>query len=439
MLGMSFGDPSAALTRFAPRVQEFCAWQPDIDEVDCLAADLILLRTLINRLELDFARRASLFAQTYTEEQFFNPSAVSWMREACRMTSHSAASAVCVGDEEPMLQASTAALEEGRIGYAHLGWMASTAKFVRESPAGAARFDEAALLRHATRQSVQRFRTVCEHVRHAADRDTFLAEQVDDHEYRKLTLTSFEGGGLQLTGYLDREGGAVVHTSLDALARRHGIEDRRSREQRYADALVELCAHRLDAGDLPDSGGQRPHLQVTTTLETLRNLPGAPAGEVDRGGLLAAATVQRLACDATISRVLVDARSQVIDVGRSTRVTPTAARRALTVRDGGCRWPGCDRPASWTASHHVLHWGAHLGPTDRENLVLVCRHHHRCVHEGGWTMLAGEDEILVLSPVTHSMTPLRPPNTLPAPGFGVIGGRGGGALPRAREPALAAP
>jgi hypothetical protein len=123
-----------------------------------------------------------------------------------------------------------------------------------------------------------------------------------------------------------------------------------------------------------------------------------------------------LACDATVTRVLVTrhhdggdgnnadlhggdlpirlrtamtllppalggAPTQPLEVGRATRVVSPAQRAALAVRDGGCRYPGCDRPVAWCDAHHLRHW-LHGGPTDLENLVLLCRAHHRAVHEG---------------------------------------------------------
>jgi hypothetical protein len=246
--------------------------------------------------------------------------------------------------------------------------MASTARAIQASGSATAVFDERWLLDKAQTLTVQCFRTVCDHLRHAADRAAFLEDQVAAGEQRRLTLTAFEGGCVAVHALLDPEGGAVLRTALDPLARPLGCDDLRSREHRYADALVELCAHRLDTGQVPATASQRAHLQVTTTLETLRDLRGAPAGELEFAVLVASRTVQRLACDATITRVLVDAPSQVIDVGRSVRVVPPATRRALNARDGGCRWPGCTRPPSWTSAHHVVHWG-HLGPTDTPNLV----------------------------------------------------------------------
>jgi hypothetical protein len=79
------------------------------------------------------------------------------------------------------------------------------------------------------------------------------------------------------------------------------------------------------------------------------------------------------------------APTQPLEVGRATRVIAPAQRTALSVRDGGCRFPGCDRPLAWCEAHHLRHW-LHGGPTDLGNLVLLCRGHHHAVHEGGWRL-----------------------------------------------------
>jgi HNH endonuclease/Domain of unknown function (DUF222) len=133
---------------------------------------------------------------------------------------------------------------------------------------------------------------------------------------------------------------------------------------------------------------------------------------MEYAGVVASATVQRLACDATITRVLLDSRSAVVDVGRSERVVPGATRRALNIRDRGCRWPGCDRSASWTAAHHVVHW-AHGGRTDLENLVLLCNRHHWSVHEGGWQLVRADDGgLLTLPPLPQQVSLARAPTSV---------------------------
>jgi hypothetical protein len=101
-----------------------------------------------------------------------------------------------------------------------------------------------------------------------------------------------------------------------------------------------------------------------------------------------AAALRRLLCDAQISRVIVDGDSQPLDVGRATRTVTPAQRRALRVRDNGCRFPACDRPHSWTDAHHIRHW-RNGGGTDLPNLISLCVRHHHTVHDGGWTITTG--------------------------------------------------
>ncbi len=90
----------------------------------------------------------------------------------------------------------------------------------------------------------------------------------------------------------------------------------------------------------------------------------------------------------------------VLDVGRALRVPAPAARAALRVRDRGCVWPGCERPASWTSAHHVLHW-SHGGVSDIANLVLLCQRHHWMVHEGGWQVVRTEHREVLAIPPPH--------------------------------------
>jgi hypothetical protein len=188
-----------------------------------------------------------------------------------------------------------------------------------------------------------------------------------------------------------------------------GQGDDRCLERRQADAVVELATHALDAGLVPQHASQRPHLQVTTSLETLRGLPASPAADLEFAAPISAATVQRLACDASITRVLFGPGSVVVDVGRATRVVSSAGRRALNARDQHCRWPGCERTASWSAAHHLVHW-THGGATDLSNLILLCHRHHWMVHEGGWKLARADDDRLLAIPPTHDYHPARAPD-----------------------------
>ncbi len=113
-----------------------------------------------------------------------------------------------------------------------------------------------------------------------------------------------------------------------------------------------------------------------------------------------------MACDCTVTRVLLGSDSTVIDVGRARRVISGSQGKALRVRDRGCVWPGCDRPATWTSAHHIVHW-IHGGPTDLSNLVLLCyvlwgpRGAAAGGAEGEWQIVRADDgRMLTIPPIT---------------------------------------
>jgi hypothetical protein len=163
----------------------------------------------------------------------------------------------------------------------------------------------------------------------------------------------------------------------------------------------------MDEGKLPRRNGVRPHVTVTTTLEGLKNEVGAPPADLELSLPISTRTLERIACDSTISRVLL-ADSMVIDVGRATRVNSAPTRRALRVRDKGCRFPGCDRPASWSTPHHIIAW-TRGGPTNLANEVLLCYYHHRLVHEGGWQVVKVGRELRFVPPERVVMRRVRGP------------------------------
>ena len=306
-----------------------------------LALDLVGLRREIDRLELRFSQAAAAFAGTgYWDEEGSN-SALDWIRINCRVTSNAAADRLSVGRRVADLDRSVEAMHAGEIGFAHVTVMARTAEAVGEA------FDEGRLLQLARDNSPGKFHYKCLHYRHAVDAKAYADGQERLAEERSLRLSTAEDGCLLIGGLLDPVGGAAVRTALEPLAQLSGAHDDRNREQRYADALVELA-----------SGGK-------------------PA------------------------RVLLDQDSVTIDVGRSKRVVAGPLRRALNARDGQCRWPGCERPASWCDGHHMVHW-IDGGDTDLDNLVLLCRRHHRMVHEGGWQLVKTNDgRIVTVGPMVH--------------------------------------
>jgi hypothetical protein len=358
-----------------------------------LAAELKVIAHCRDLLDLDFAETAANFSKTQEYEEQGSVSPIDWIRHNCRMSSSAVWGSVAVGDHLADLPRSVEAVESGEIGFAHLALMARTADGLQGSST-AASFEETELLEKAREFSVGRLWHFCHHLRHALDPEGFTAEQRRATEERSLKLSPCEDGTLLLEGWLDSVGGAAVRSALEPLALPHGDHDERNRERRNADAMVEIFTHAQDAGSLP----QRPHLQVTASLDTLRGLAGSPAGDMEYSLPVSAETVQRLACDGTITRVVLSPESVVIDVGRARRVVAGPTRRALAARDGHCRWPHCDRPASWSDAHHVIHWSKG-GETDLANMVLLCHRHHWMAHEGGWQLVqTSEGEVLTVPP-----------------------------------------
>ncbi|MEV1315249.1 DUF222 domain-containing protein [Micromonospora arborensis] len=205
---------------------------------------------------------------------------------------------------------------------------------------------------------------------------------------RHITISEQAGGRLRLSGTLDAEAAALLRAVVDPLSVPSGLDDTRSAGQRRHDALADVCRLALRTGELPEQGGDATQIVVTTSYDGLtRQLH---AGALDIGLRLAPDTVRRLACDAAILPAVLGGAGQVLDVGRQRRLVNGPMRRALVLRDGGCAFPGCERPPRWCAAHHIQHW-TDGGPTSLDNAVLLCGHHHRHVHQSDWVVQLGDD------------------------------------------------
>ena len=221
------------------------------------------------------------------------------------------------------------------------------------------------------------------------------AEQANArHLSRHLTTWIDDDGMLVLRGRLTPEIGAVLHRALEAAADQlfreakaapviGGAAGDVSWGQRRADALGRLAEVALAADLNAGSAGDRYQvvLHSDATAADADGVPFDGALEVDDAAVhVSAETSRRLACDASVVRLHHDANGNVLDVGRKTRSIPSAIRRALSARDTRCQFPGCS--ARRCDAHHIEHW-IDGGATSLDNLVLLCRRHHRLVHEGG--------------------------------------------------------
>ena len=211
-------------------------------------------------------------------------------------------------------------------------------------------------------------------------------ERRDRREQRDRYLSiraARDGTGYRLDGRLTTDQAAVVTAALDPLCTPQA-QDSRTPGQRRADALEEVCQLALNTTELPDNGGDRPQVVVTTDFDVLTGqLTG---GRLDTGERLSPTAVRLLCCDALLLPAVLGTAGQVLDLGRERRLFTGPIRRALMLRDGGCAFPACDRPSRWCHGHHVIGW-QDGGRTCLSNAVLLCGFHHRLIHQPhGWTV-----------------------------------------------------
>jgi Domain of unknown function (DUF222)/HNH endonuclease len=380
------GEGGTALSDFEAAARSFIGR-------DQLGVDLKRYRAVLDSLEGDFASAAREVQKTGAHLADGTATVVTWISRLCGMSATSAADRLCVGRQLESLPKIAAALRSGEIGYQS----ASLLCHLRDQLGDKRElFDEDEMLELARNHSVASLRYLCRYARHVADPDGFFNEAEADYSRRRLHISMMSDGMHAIDGILDPAGGAALRTALDSLSKRKGPEDDRTHGQRTADALVEMTHHAMDEGKLPRRNGVKPHVSLTTTLEGLKNEVGAPPADLELSLPISTRTLERIACDCTISRVLL-ADSMVIDVGRATRVVSAPTRRALRTRDRGCRWPGCDRQVNWSTPHHIVAV-SRGGPTHLPNLVLLCFFHHRLVHEGGWQVVKAGREFRFLPP-----------------------------------------
>ena len=182
---------------------------------------------------------------------------------------------------------------------------------------------------------------------------------------------------------------------------------RRSVSQRRADALGHIL-ERFLAGKCSGSANGAHEVVVHIAHDALRDVPESSGAEFDSGHIVAVETARRLGCDGALIGVVEGAQGEPLAIGRRTRAVPPAIRRALRVRDGGCRFPGCDR-SRYVHAHHIKHW-ADGGETRLDNLVTLCSQHHRQVHEGGYDVRVRDGEIQFMRPDGRVIPPAGRPS-----------------------------
>ena len=347
----------------------------DLDSVPAavMGDHQIELQRIGNRLKAEALRRLRRFDRGQGYASTLALSAKGWLRWKCNLTYTVASDQVEVARALDSLPETTEAFANGDISYHHASLIARTSEQLGTKMEAKA---EGILVDAAKKLDPFSLRKVTGHLRHCLQPDEVLRDANEAHDKRFLYLSQTMDGVFYLNGRLDAEGGATLQTALDSVMGQPAKDDERTARQRRADAAVEMGRRLLDSRRLPEVGGQKPHLVVTLDMATLTKAPGSGAAELGWAQPIPAESARRLACDCAITPIVNG------EADHTSRAVPGAIRRALVARDRGCRVPGCDCPAAWTDAHHIKHW-ADGGPTTIANMMLLCRRHHRRVHEGG--------------------------------------------------------
>lgn len=389
------GTAPDAVADLAAAVDRLAADPVDHIPTHALGDELASIRRQIDRLEAQFIRRLHRFDRGHGALAEGAVSTVSWLRGTCGLTGGAAVDRVRIARVLEELSETTTSF---RAGTAPLANVSLIARLADDVGVDNVRTVEHILTVAAEKLDAGRMRLLVACTRHRLDADGVLDEDNRQHDRRWFACDQTYGGVFVLRGELDAEGGALVRTALDALTTPTGPNDDRTASQRRADAIVDLASRQLAAGTLPAVHGQRPHLTITVGAQSLQGATSQAPADLGGVGPIHIETVRRIACDAVRTVATVTDTAAPLSVGRATRTIPAPMRAALTLRDKGCRFPGCDRPPEWTDGHHIKHW-ADGGETSLANLVLLCRRHHRMVHERGWQIqLDGGDGVRMTEP-----------------------------------------
>jgi hypothetical protein len=255
------------------------------------------------------------------------------------------------------------------------------------------------LVDQARRLPASDFTTVMRHWASLADdqlaKESFAKKWDRRHLHASVGLDGWVTGDF----YLDPVAGASLITALDHEAPpdpEDAPDGPRTLSQRRADALVDIVGRRPTGEPGSNPPNVNAVIDVATLLGESPDLATARC-KIDGVGTVARTLLDQMCCDARFTRFIMSGPSQILDMGRSTRLATSSQRRALRVRDRHCRFPSCSRRPQWCDIHHIAGWVESLGETNIDNLILLCRRHHTLVHNSKWTITRTSDGEFELS------------------------------------------
>jgi len=318
-----------------------------------------------------------------------------WLNWRCGIAMGAAREKVRVARALENLPKISAAMERGELSYSNVRALTRVACEATEDYL-------LMIAQHGTAEHVERLVRGFRRCKEAEE----LSRDAQQQASRYLRYRYAEDGSLVLEAQLPAEVGALFLKALSAALPEVPESEPAESESRdvsaetsgprvpiavrRADALALIAESFLAHGTESMSGGDRHQIVVHVDIDTLREHTAGRC-ELEDGPAMAAETARRLGCDASVITLVENDQGEPLNVGRRTRTISPALRRALNARDQGCRFPGCSNTR--VDAHHIHHW-ADGGETKPSNLASLCRHHHRCVHEGGFQIQVLDDGAL---------------------------------------------
>jgi hypothetical protein len=354
-----------------------------VDELDAA------IGRLVRQMNADSYRMLVLvreFDDRFGWKKWAFKSCAEWVAWRCGIGPAAAREKVRAAHALRSLPAISAAFAEGRLSYSKVRALTRVANM----------HDEDLLLAYALNATVPQVEERCRQIRNVAPDSLHHARRA--WENRSLTMWRDEGRGLmRFTVEVPIDEGELIVRALDcavaggevttdfdpdAIAESKGTAWR----AQQADALVAVVKSYLDGGQAPEGGATADHYQVVVHADAKSLTGGAGCSD------LPIDTVKRLLCDCSLVTVVEDENAHPLDVGRKQRIVSTPLKRALYARDRGCTFPGCHRKR-YVDGHHLKHW-INGGETTAGNLTLLCTHHHKKLHEGGFSIVKDADGTL---------------------------------------------
>lgn len=294
----------------------------------------------------------------------------------------------------PILPGTADAIRAGDIGPGHVAVIADCLDAIPPSISYEASGPAEALLIEAARhEHPGQLRKTAAMLLARLDPDGIEPREEEAERSRAFGLRKHRDGTATPTGRFTPEVTAMWETVLDSLAAPQpsgpeGERDTRSGAQRRHDAVADALTRLLRSDTLPEAGGVPVTILIRTTREDLQS--GNGVAVTSHGTPLSISRLVKISGEASLLAAVCADTGGILDYGRERRLASKGQRLALAARDGGCSFPGCDRPPAWTEVHHIIPW-LELGPTNIDNMCLLCRYHHRNFETFGWQLFMHDD------------------------------------------------